>query len=163
MDLPEVPGADGNLSEGIIPHSRSLLCASPEKTHMRPDEGLQDDEVSHAVTGTLSLNSLHPSIASYPVSNQPVMDTLLKDMLLSLQSSLHADLAALTHKFSSEIHRLGEKVNHIENSLGKINVTVNDLVDAHDDNLEGRCWLKAKIADREDRSHQINLKLRGVP
>lgn len=40
---------------------------------------------------------------------------------------------------------------------------MNELVDAHDDNLEERRWLKAKIADLEDWSHRNNLKLRGVP
>lgn len=54
---------------------------------------------------------------------------------------------------------IGERVNHIENSMGKITTTVNNLVDAHAENLEERRWLKAKTADLKDRSSCKNLKL----
>lgn len=51
---------------------------------------------------------------------------------------------------------------HFENTLGDISITVNDLVDAHNDGLEERKWLKAKLADLEDRLHRNNVKLHGV-
>lgn len=41
--------------------------------------------------------------------------------------------------------------------------TINDLVDAHNNSLEGRQWIKAKIANLEDRTQCNNLKLWGTP
>lgn len=63
------------------------------------------------------------------------MDTLLKDMLLFLQHSLHSDFS-LTQKFSSEVTMLGERVNQVEMTVCDITTTVNALVDANDDHLE---------------------------
>lgn len=88
------------------------------------------------------------------------MDTLLKDMLMSLQQSLHTDITSLFQKFSAEVSSLGERVNLVENAVNNITTTVNNLVDANDDGIEERQWLRAKIADLEDRSRQNNLVAR---
>lgn len=89
------------------------------------------------------------------------MGTLLKEMLLS--HSLHADIVSLTKQFSSEAHSLEDRVHTIEESMGEITTTINDLVEAHDKNMEEHAWLKVKTAELEDCSRRNNLKLRGIP
>lgn len=91
------------------------------------------------------------------------MYTLLEDMLVSLQQSLHADFTSLTQNFSTEISSLGERVKSVENVASDIPTTVNYLVDGNDNGIEERQWLQMKIADLEDRSRYNNLKLRGNP
>lgn len=56
----------------------------------------------------------------------------MKEMLISLQSSLHIDSASMFNKFSSQMHYMGQKVHHIESQIGNFTETVNYLVDAHD-------------------------------
>lgn len=41
--------------------------------------------------------------------------------------------------------------------------TVNDLVDTHDHTRKEHHWVRAKMADREDRSRHNNVKIRGIP
>lgn len=40
---------------------------------------------------------------------------------------------------------------------------MNDLIDAYDEVKEEQSWIKAKLADLEDRSHRNNVKIRGIP
>lgn len=40
---------------------------------------------------------------------------------------------------------------------------MNDLVDAHDEREGENEWIKAKLADMEDRPRRNNLKIRGIP
>lgn len=39
----------------------------------------------------------------------------------------------------------------------------NSLVDAHEAQRDELHWLKAKVADLEDRSCRNNIKIRGIP
>lgn len=90
-----------------------------------------------------------------------MLDTILKDMLISLQSSLMSDLSSLITKFSSEIHSLG--VSYIEDKVEECTTTVNNLVDAYDEVQEEQSLIKAKLGDLEDRSHHNNVKLCAIP
>lgn len=65
------------------------------------DNDTPDLEVSYGDVSLREHTTLHTSISTFPISNQPVMDTLHKDMLLSLQNSLHADFTAMTQKVFS--------------------------------------------------------------
>lgn len=69
-----------------------------DSSHQAPDTvstGLQNDN---------AITSLQSSIAAFPTSGQPVLDTTMKDILMSsLQSSLMSNLSSLIHKFSLEI------------------------------------------------------------
>lgn len=130
---------------------------------MRLDCASTSSLVSQEETPSIPHNALCASIASFPTNNQSVMDTLLKDMLVSLQQSLHVDFTNLTQKFFTEISSLGERVNSVENVVTDITTTVNDLVYANEDSIEEMQWLQAKIADLEDRSRCNNLKLRWIP
>lgn len=52
-------------------------------------------------------------IASFPTADQPVSDTMLKGMLLSLHLSLQADMMSGLHKYVADIQELGERVSHV--------------------------------------------------
>lgn len=131
-----LPDADGleisaqNDSLGASPSSLpSSASNSPAESRMRLDSASTSPEVSPASDH----NSIHPSpIAVFPTSNQPVLDTTMKDMLISLQSSLRNDISTMFNKFSSQMHYMGQRVCNIETQVGEMTETVNDLVDAHD-------------------------------
>lgn len=98
------------------------------------------------------------SIESFPTQNQPVLDTVLKDMLLSLRSTIQTDMATYMHRFNRDIQAVGNRVDHIEEEYAE---TINDLDDAHDEREGENEWMKAKLADMEDRSRRIKNK--GIP
>lgn len=58
-------------------------------------------------------------------------------MLMSLRSSIQVVMFSLMHKLYSEVSALRGRVTHIESKMGDVATTVNDLVDAHDDKIEG--------------------------
>lgn len=106
---------------------------------------------------------LQDSITDFPTLNQPVMDTTLKDMLVSLRSSLHADIMSITQQFKSEVSAVANRVSHIEIKMGEFASTFNDMVDAYNDRDDELMSLKMKIAVLEDRSRRNNVKIRGIP
>lgn len=106
---------------------------------------------------TNAQHELQSPIASLPTFNQPVLDTQLKEMLLMLHRSLHADFTNLTHKFSAELSMMGDRVNQVEDAITDITTTFNDLIAVNDDNKDERQWLRAKITDLEDHARQNNL------
>lgn len=81
---------------------------------------------------------------------------------MSLRSSLQSDLLLLMQKFQTDIAPLADSVMHIETKLGDLTSTVNDLVEAQDENIEERMWIKNKLADLEDRSLYNKVKIRGL-
>lgn len=102
-------------------------------------------------------------IAAFPTSDRPVSDTVLKEMLLSLKASLHADMTAGINHCQREVQALGSRVDHIEKRMGEFTSSFNTMVDAHGNHDEEIAWLKNKVADLEDRSRRKNLKIRGIP
>lgn len=105
---------------------------------------------------------LPDSIDPFPTNNQPVLDTTLKDMLVSFRSSLHADMLSCVHKFGVKL-RETSRVDHKETKMEEFAITINDLVDAHDPNEEEMDAIKVKLADIEDRSRKMNFKIREAP
>lgn len=102
-------------------------------------------------------------IAAFPTSDRPVSDTVLKEMLLSLKASLHADMTAGINHCQREVQALGIRVDHIEQRMSDFTSSFNTMVDAHSNHAEEIAWLKNKVADLEDRSRRNNLKIRGIP
>lgn len=90
-------------------------------------------------------------------------DVVMKDMLLSLCSSLQADMLACFKQNAADIPDLKERVDHLEEALDTCVDSYNNMVDAHTAHSEEIAWLKSKVADLEDRSRRSNLKLRGAP
>lgn len=98
------------------------------------------------------------SIETFPTQNQPVMDTVLKDMLMSLRSTIQTDMASCMSRFTKDIQAIGDRVDHVEVKMYAH--TINDLVDAYEEKEGENEWIKAKLADLEARSR---LKIRGIP
>lgn len=106
---------------------------------------------------------LPDSIDVFLTNHQPILDTVLKEMLVSLRSSLHLDMVSCVHKFSMDLKSISDRVTHVESKMGEYAVTINDLVDANysrDDEIES---IKAKMVDMEDRIRRNNIKIRGIP
>lgn len=165
-DLPEdSPPDDSAPSTALIPPSPTT--ESPSSSPAKSRQKLSHTEpVMSAAADSLLTQAYTPApspIANIQTSNQPVMDTLLKEMLLTLHTSLQTELTSFARQLTTEVNILGSRVNQVENAIGDMTLTVNDLVDAHEENLTENEWIKSKIADLEDRSRRNNLKLRGVP
>lgn len=73
-------------------------------------------------------------------------------MLVSLRSSLHADMMQCMSNIKTEVGELGGRIDHIERKMCDFAESHNTLVDAHNDQSDDITWLKAKVADLEDRS-----------
>lgn len=72
---------------------------------------------------------LTDSIEEFPTINQPILDTVMKDMLMSLRSSLQADMMSCMHKFNKVLKEVETRVAHIENKMGEFAIPINDLVE----------------------------------
>lgn len=136
---------------------------SPEKARLRLDASDSSRDITPGLDSGEDTRDLPDSIDLFPTTNQPVLDTTLKDMLVSLRSSLHADMLSCVHRFGVELKETVSRVDHIEHKMGEFATTINDLVDANDNNADELDALKAKLADIEDRSRRNNFKIRGIP
>lgn len=108
---------------------------SPVKSKQRTSQTGYEGTPGAAIDDTLEFQD---SIADFPTSNQPVMDSVLKDMLVSLRTAIHTDMVQLMNQCISEVNVVSERVSHIENKMGEFTDTFNDMVDAyndHEDNI----------------------------
>lgn len=92
--------------------------ASPAKAKFRVGDSWCSPAASPSIDSGEDTRELPYSIEELPTMNQPVTDTVLKDMLLSLQSSLQADMMSCMQKFNKEIQAVKSRVNHIETKTG---------------------------------------------
>lgn len=51
----------------------------------------------------------------------------------------------------------------IERGMNEGTSTVNEVIEVYDDVREEQAWMRAKLADLEDRSRMNNVKLKGIP
>lgn len=109
------------------------------------------------------MHNTQDPIAAFPTSDRPVSDTVLKDMLMSLKASLHADMTAGINHCHREVQALGSRVDNVEQRMSDLTSSFNTMVDAQSNHSEEIAWLKNKVADLEDRSRRRNLKIRGIP
>lgn len=98
-------------------HSRASPLPRALPQEALPKQRMRMDSPHHPAAGVgtdiLPLhndNSLQSSVASFPTMGQPVLDSTMKDMLLSLQSSLMSNLSSLIHKCSTDIQHMGHRV-----------------------------------------------------
>lgn len=85
-----------------------------------------------------------------------MLDATLKDMLVSLRSSLQADMLSCVHKFGVELQATTSRVDHIKTKMQEFSTTIKDLVDAQDNREDEMETVKAKLVDIEDRSRRNN-------
>lgn len=136
------------------------ISGNPEKARLRLDTTDSSHEMIQGLDSGEDTRDLPDSIYLFPTTNQPVRDT---DMLVSMRSSLHADMLSCVHKFGVEQRATSSRVDHIETRMEEFVTTINDLVDAHDNNEDEMDAVKAKLADIEDHSRRNSLKIREVP
>lgn len=86
-------------------------------------------------------------IANFPTSSQPISDTMLKGMLLSLRASLQSDILTGIKKCQADVQAIGSRVDHVEQKMGECTCSFNTLVDAHTTQNEEITWLKDKVSD----------------
>lgn len=75
-------------------------------------------EVTQGINPLYADNATQSTIADFPTTGQPVLDNTMKEMLLSLQSSLFANFSSLMHKFSSDLHEMGDREIYVESKRG---------------------------------------------
>lgn len=119
-------------------------------------------EVSKGVNRFYAAPNAQSSIADFPTTGQ-IVDTTMKEMLLSLQTFLFANFSFLFHKISSDLHNMENRVQSDEAKMCECTETIKDLADAYDDTKEDHLWIKYKLADLEDWSRRNNVKLWGIP
>lgn len=108
----------------------------------------QNMEVS---TAQVSGSASHPDpIATFPTLGQLVSDTVLKDMLSSLLSSLYTGMLSCVHQFKADIQDLGERVDKFETAMCDMTTSFNTMVDAQTSQSEEIAWLKNKMAELEE-------------
>lgn len=111
---PRHSGTDpGNLPSGSSLAASTPTTRSPVKSRQRtasPHEiRLQHSREVSAHNPSLQQASEVPDpIAGFPTSGQPVSDTVLKDMLMSLRSSLHHDMLHTVKQCQAEVQRVRE-------------------------------------------------------
>lgn len=114
-----------------MPHSSNAAPSTPlsgslEKSRFKLDKQGGNHEVGYNADSGEYTRELPDSIEEFPTTNQPVLDTVMKGMLMSLRSSLQADMMSCINK---ELKKDETRVNHIENKMGEFATTINDLVD----------------------------------
>lgn len=77
----------------------------------------------------------------YPTTNQPVMDTTLKDMLLSLRSTLQSDMLSFMQHFKQEVTTLGNHISQVESNMTACATTVNDIIDTQSAHNDEHKWI----------------------
>lgn len=80
-------------------------------------------------------------------------------MLVSFHSSLYVDMMDCMRNFKVEVSEL----IMWRRKFGEYASSYNSLVDAYNDQSEEVTWLKAKVADIEDRSCKNYVKIWGIP
>lgn len=120
------------------------------------------EAIAPEVSKTNTTSEVLDPIAAFPTTGQPISDTMLKEMMLSLQASLHADLVSSVKVCQVEVQNVGDRINQVEHTLGGYFSSFNTLVDSHNTHNEEILWLKDTIADLEDRSRRNNIQVRGI-
>lgn len=54
-------------------------------------------------------------------------------------------------------------MEHVGHNMGEFATSHYSLINAHNNQSDEVVWLKAKVADLEDRSCRNNVKIRGIP
>lgn len=67
------------------------------------------------------------------------------------------------HRVTTDIHKLDDRMTNAERGIQACTSTVNEVIDSYDTVKEEQAWMRAKMADLEDRSRRNNIKPRGVP
>lgn len=131
----------------------------------------QKRRISSAEGNNPSLEDKHPAhinpydekLNAIPTAGQPILDSTIKDMIISLRGALQYDMMNFMQKSKMEMDALGERVDYVENKMCEFTSAHNEMVDSHFELEDEVKHLKTKIADLEDRARRNNVKFRGIP
>lgn len=161
-------GGRGERAHSNLQHNSSDPANADINSPLRQKRRISDAESyvsdSHPnVNATFTNNPYNEKLNAFPTSGQPIVDTDLKEMLLSLRGALQQDMLSFMQKSKMEMDALGERVDYIEHKMNDFTEAHNDLVDSHVDLEDEIKHLKLKVSDLEDRSRRNNIKFRGIP
>lgn len=108
------------------------------------------------------MNGFSEKLDAFPTVGQPILDSALKDMLITLRGALQHDMSNFMKQTNKEIAAIGDRVDYIENKLSDYALAYNEVVDTHDNLADKIRNLKIKMADIEDHSRPNNVKFRGI-
>lgn len=64
---------------------------------------------------------------SLPTCGHPIMDTILKDMLVSLHGgSFHRDVLSFITQIKLDVAAIGDRVRHVKNKIGEFAAAHNE-------------------------------------
>lgn len=98
------------------------------------------------------------TIANFPAINAPILNSTMKEMLVSLCVNITASL----RQVRSDIDDLENIIDYVETKMEELASSFNTLVDSQSDKGDDNVWMKAKLVDLKDRSPRNNLKIRGI-
>lgn len=127
--------------------AHSPLKALVSKKHMGDDGSLTNQEREDL-----------GSLASIPASEH-----LLKSIILTLHKNIQAEFRSSVSHVHSRIDHVQERKAGIERQMEEVTHSYNELIYSQPAHAEDIQFLKAKVADLEDRSRQNNIKFRGLP
>lgn len=78
-------------------------------------------------------NPYDDKLNAIPTAGQPILDTKIKDMIMSLRGALQHDMMNYMHTSKVEIDALGERVDYVENKMCDFTSAHNKFVDSHFD------------------------------
>lgn len=86
---------------------------SPQKTaQKRSEEHKYPDELGGHDISQDSIREFIEQMHDFPTLDQPLTDTMMRDMLVTLRGSLHRDLMECTSKLKAEVIAIGESLSH---------------------------------------------------
>lgn len=65
-------------------------------------------------------SSYGQQLDAFPTSGQPILDTTMKEMLLTLRGALQQDMSAFMHTTKTELSAFSSRVNYVEKKNGGI-------------------------------------------
>lgn len=155
-------GSPSHSSSGGSSPGTSPINSPQKSAQKRSSDHRYAGEPEDNCNSQNSTKDLIEQINEFPTIGQPLSDTVMRDMLVTLRGSLHKDMMLCISQVKSDVSAMGDRVRHIEDKMGEFAVAHNELVDAHND-MEGDTQaMKEKIVDLEDRSQRNNIKLRRV-
>lgn len=141
----------GEYLETLISDSSNVNSLAKHRAKMGNDNVAQ----LNMPLGAHSLLALaEDTLTTFPTTDQAVSESVLKEMMLALGSSIQQGFAAVLTKQTSVIE---------EAKMGEFAEAHNGLVDAHSHLEDDLASLTAKMADIEDRHRRNNVKFRDVP
>lgn len=144
-------------------HPGTVVFQSPVKQKRKLD--ITTNQVSTSPSSIITppeTNVFGEQLDAFPTAGQPIIDSTMKDMLITLRGALQHDMSCFMKQTKVEMEALGNRVDQVEFNMTDYAQAHNELIDAHDALLDEMRTMKIKMADLEDRSRRNNITFRGI-